>query len=111
MDSPLAVSVNLQSCLVNPRCTCARVTVLGLCVCVSVCVSVCLSGTTSPATTHNGASNRRYMYFGAIWETFFKYGVFSALFKSYGVKSQQANKYLLIATSYGADGATFRQKF
>ena len=44
----------------------------------------------------------------------FKYGVFSknALFKSYGVKNQQANKYVLTATSYGgADGVTFRQNF
>ena len=27
----------------------------------SVCVSVCVSGTTSPATMHNGAYNRRYL--------------------------------------------------
>ena len=41
----------------------------------------------------------------------FKYGVFSknALFKSYGVKKPTSLG--LIATSYGADGATFRQKF
>ena len=55
--------------VVNPRRACARVTVLGLCVCVCVCVyvcvctcvcvSVCVSGTTSPATMRNGASNRR----------------------------------------------------
>ena len=44
---------------INPRRACARVTVLGLCVCV--CVSVCPACTTSPATTRNGASNRRYL--------------------------------------------------
>ena len=37
--------------VINPRRTCARVAVLGLCVCV----------TTSPATTHNWASNWRYL--------------------------------------------------
>ena len=51
-----------------PRRACARDMVLGLCVCcvccVCVCLSVChvcLSGTTSPATTRNEASNRRYL--------------------------------------------------
>ena len=34
-------TVDLKWSAVNPRCACvARVTVLGLCVCVSVCVSV-----------------------------------------------------------------------
>ena len=74
---------NLDS-FINPRRACARVTVLGLCVCLSVCVS----GTTSPVTTRNGASNRRYLRHWRNLEN----GVFSknALFKSYGVK--KANK-------------------
>ena len=44
----------------------------------------------------------------------FKYGVFSknALFKSYGMKKPTSLVcHVLTATSYGADGATFRQKF
>ena len=59
--------------IVNPRRACAaRVTVLGLCVCVSVClcvclsvclsvcVSVCLSVTTFSATTCNETAKKRY---------------------------------------------------
>ena len=60
-------------------------------------VSVCPdpAGTTSPATTRNGASNRRYIPTASAQSgKHFKYGVFSknALFKS-----QQANKYVLTA--------------
>ena len=51
--------------------------VYAVCVYVSV-LSVCVSGTTSPATTRNGESNRRYLRHR-------RNGVF-ALFKSYGVK-------------------------
>ena len=75
----------------------------GLCACV--CLSVC---TTSPAITRNGASNGRYLrprrklenILILIWR-------FLAL-----LWREKANKLSrLTATSYGADGATFRQKF
>ena len=86
-----------------------RVTVLGLC----VCLSVCLSGTTSPATTRNRASNRRYLRLrrnlGNILNMAFSLKMLCS--KVMAWKSQQANKYVLTATSYGADGATFRQIF
>ena len=66
----------------------------------SVCVSVC-------PVPHAGRYLGLRCSLGSILNM-----AFSALFKSYGVKKdQQANKYLLSATSYGADGATFRQKF
>ena len=61
--------------IVNPRRACARVTVLGLCVCPAPRV-LPLGATERPTEGTYG--------FGAIWETC----VFSrnALFKSYGVK-------------------------
>ena len=36
-------SISVAESLINPRRACARVTVLGLCVCLCVCVSVCVS--------------------------------------------------------------------
>ena len=68
-------------------------------VCVCVCVSVCQSGTTSPATTRNGTSNRRYLRLRRNLKKHFKYGV--ALFKSYGVKTLYVlTAQCLTATSY-----------
>ena len=92
-------------CIFNPRHACARVTVLGL------CVSVCVSSTTSPATTRNGASNRRYLWLrrnlGNILNT-----AFSLVQKLW---REKANKLISMCLPqhhiYGTDGATFRQKF
>ena len=43
--------------LINPRCACAaRITVLGLCVCLSVCLSVCLFVYDYSRTTGYGAA-------------------------------------------------------
>ena len=48
-------------CIINPRRACAaRVTVLGLCVCVSVCVSVCLSVSTYSRPTGTKLAHERY---------------------------------------------------
>ena len=93
-----------------------RVTVLGLCVCVSVCLSVCL------CVRHHESCHYAQLSVQPKVSTassqsgkHFKYGVFSknALFKK--LWREKANKlissYVLTATSYGADGATFRQKF
>jgi len=52
-----------QTCLVNPWCACAvRVTVLGLCVCVSVCLSpviLALQGPSQLISDTNGSSATR----------------------------------------------------
>ena len=50
-----------------------------------MCLCVSLSGTTSPATTRNGASNRRYLRPRRKLENIFVFSK-NALFKSYGVK-------------------------
>ena len=48
-----------QKLVINPRRACAaRVTVLGLCVCL--CLSVCLSVTTFSAATRNETAKKRY---------------------------------------------------
>ena len=77
----------------------------------SVCVSVCLCvrhhescyyahrSVQSEVPTASAQSGKH-----------FKYGVFSKN-EVMARKSQQANKYVLTATSYGADGATFCQNF
>ena len=59
--------------IINPRRACARVTVLGLCVCV--CVSVCLSGTTSPQLS----VQLKVPTASAQAGKHFKYGVFSVM--------------------------------
>ena len=46
VDDGMKVGLSNSGVLVNPRRACAaRVTVLGLCVCLFVCLSVCLSTT------------------------------------------------------------------
>ena len=69
-----------------------RVTVLGRCVCVYVCLRVCPAPRVLPLRATERPTEGTYG-FGAIWE----YGVFSLCSK-------------VMTKSYGADGATFRQK-
>ena len=74
---------------INPRRACARVTVLGLCVCPCVCVSVCLSVRHHESCHYAQRSVQpKVPTVSAQAGKHFKYGVFSknALFKSYGVK-------------------------
>ena len=68
-------------------------------------------GTTSPATTLNEASNRRYLRLRRNLGNVLNMAFSRFVKKLWREKSQQANKYVLTATSYGADAATFRQKF
>ena len=56
--SVCACTTNNLIILINPRRAYARVTVLGLCVCV--CLSVCLSATTLPASVSVYACNQLY---------------------------------------------------
>ena len=51
----------LVLCIINPRRACAaRVTVVGLCVCLSVCLFVCLSVDDYSRTTGYEAAYERY---------------------------------------------------
>ena len=53
--------VDIWWCFINPRRACAaRVTVLGLCVCLSVCLFVCLSVDDYSRTTGYEAAYERY---------------------------------------------------
>ena len=64
---------------INPRRACAaRVTVLGLCVCLSVCLSV---GTYS-RTTRNKAAKKRYQWVQCHTNLIFKMAIFVNLLRS-----------------------------
>ena len=92
---------------INPRRACARVTVVGL------CVFVCLSVTTFSPTSRNKTAKKRYVRLHRYTSLILKLAIFVKvlLSKVMAWKSQQANKYVLTVTSYGADGGIFRQKF
>ena len=73
--------------IVNPRRACARVTVLGLCVCLSVCL--CVRHHESCHYAERSVQPKVHVPTASAQSgKHFKYGVFSinALFKSYGVK-------------------------
>ena len=58
---PPVIDIHNLSTLINPRRACAaRVTVVGLCVCLSVCLFVCLSVGDYSRTTGYEAAYERY---------------------------------------------------
>ena len=84
-----------------------RVTVLVLCVCLSVCLSVTTLAATSFVLT------LKVRYVGVYYRLFLDFNswIFDKTFRSKVMawKNQYANEYILAATSYGADAATFHQ--
>ena len=95
---------------VNPRRACAGgLRYLSCLVCLSV--SVCLSVTTLAATSFVLTLKVRYV--GVYYRLFLDFNswIFDKTFRSKVMawKSQYANEYILAATSYGADAATFHQ--
>ena len=75
------------------------------------CVSVCLSVTTLAATSFVLTLKVRYV--GVYYRLFLDFNswIFDKTFRSKVMawKSQYPNEYILAATSYGADAATFHQ--
>ena len=74
---------------------------------------VCVSVTTLAQTSFISTFQVRYVRFSFRLFLIFNLWIFDKTFRSKVMarKSQYANKYLLTATSYGADTATFHQIF
>ena len=81
-----------------PVCVCVCV-----CVCVSVCLSVCLSVTTFSSTSRNKTAKKRYVWLHRYTSLILKLAIFVKVLRSKVMK--KPTKYVLTATSYGADGA------
>ena len=99
----------------NPRrCACAaKVTVVGrVNSCLSVCLSVCYHA--SEGIVQFYAKMKVHVCTALVYRLFsvFDSWIFEKpSVKSYGVKKPIANEYVLTATSYGADAATFHLNF